>query len=82
MSDVRKRAAKRAVLSRRRKMAAEVAAVTSSGRLFQTLEAATENVLSPIVDSRHRGMASDEDDDDRRRDRQGKVETLQRSRDR
>ena len=64
MSDIQKGAVKGALLSRRRKTAAEEAAVTQSGRLMQTLDLTTENVLSPIVDSRHHRMASDEDNDD------------------
>ena len=56
-------------------MARDGTVVTSSGRVFQTPAAATANVLSPTVDSRHRRIASNEDDDDRRRDRVARSET-------
>src|SRR5208282_4779544 len=49
---------KSTVFRRLRKTARDGAVVTSSGRVFQTLAAATAKVLSPTVDSRHRGMAS------------------------
>ena len=58
---------KSTVFSRLRKMARDGAVVMSSCRVFQTLAIATAKVLSPTVDSRHRGMASNDDDDDRRR---------------
>jgi hypothetical protein len=57
---------KRTVLSRLRKTVNDGAVETSSGRLFQTLAAATAKARSPT--------ASDDDDDDRRRDRQGRLE--------
>ena len=40
--------------------------VTSDGRLFQVLAAATGNARSPIVESRVSGTASAEVDDERR----------------
>jgi len=41
--------------------------VTSDGKLFQVLAAATGNARSPIVESRVSGTASAEVDDERRR---------------
>ena len=49
--------------------------VTSDGRLFQVLAAATGNARSPIVESRVSGTASAEVDDERRRCRPGSPAT-------
>jgi len=56
----------------------DVMAVTSDGRLFQVLAAATGNARSPIVESRVSDTASAEVDDERRRYRPGSPVTADR----
>ena len=57
------------VLSQDQKTAKESAKVTCSGKLFQTLAAATGKAWSPTVDSRVRLTISDEDELERSRRR-------------
>jgi len=48
---------------------------TSSGRVFQKMDAATGNERRPVVDRRYAGMCSCSVNDDRRRRRPGRLDT-------
>ena len=63
------------VFSRRRKVAIEGDDWTWTGKVFQTIAAATGNERRPMVVRRYDGTNSSSVDDDRRRRRPGRSDT-------